>query len=176
MTDAIAGKNEKTELLHNSSTIPGLIAYGTGSKYAPYIDAFSTLGPTVTTSGGILSLVKDGVGLKSAFSKFSDNPSILNALGAVDQILDVKGFAVEAATLVNHFGNGGQTLRAQTLNYKLSYTIQGGDNLTSLAKRLNTTVETLVKQNNIKDKDNLQTGDKLTYTNKITDRVRMKKH
>ena len=51
-------------------------------------------------------------------------------------------------------------------------TLQDGDNLTSVAKRLKTTVETLVKQNNIKDKDNIQVGDKLTYANKITEKVK----
>jgi len=170
MTDAITGKNKNTDALHNSSTIPGLIAYGTGSKAAPFIDAFSALGSTFATSGGIKALMKDGIGLKSAFGAFTESPKLLNVLGAIDQVLDVKGFAVESLNLINNFGTGSDSkvLKFQTLQYKLSRTVQSGDNLTSIAKRLNTSVETLVKQNNISNPDDIKMGQKISYTNTVS--------
>jgi hypothetical protein len=170
MTDAIAGNNNKTDLLHNSSTLPGLIAYGTGFRYATYIDAFSALGATYATSGGIKALMKDGIGLKSAFGAFTESPKILNILGAIDQVLDVKGFAVESVNLFNNFGTGSDSkiLKFQTLQYQLSHTTQSGDNLTSIALRLNTTVEVLVKQNNISNPDDIKIGQKISYTNTVT--------
>jgi LysM repeat protein len=41
------------------------------------------------------------------------------------------------------------------------YFIQPGDNLWKIAKRFNTTIEELVKANNIEDPENLAPGDKL---------------
>lgn len=90
----------------------------------------------------------------------------------MDQVLDVKGFAVESVELFNNFEKNGTTLRGQTLRYKLSYTVQKGDNLTTIAKRLNTTVETLAKQNNISEPDKIEAGQKLSYKNEVTEKVK----
>lgn len=165
MADAIGGKQDgSTNALHNSSSIPGLIAFGTNSNYASFVNAFGALGPSIATSFGVKTFLKDPTGLKNAFNSFVENPNILNTLGAIDQALDVYGFAVESATLINDFGNDGKSLISQTLNYKMSYTMKKGDNLSIIAKRLNTTVEILTTQNNIKDPENVNEGTKIFYS------------
>ena len=42
-----------------------------------------------------------------------------------------------------------------------TYTVKAGDTLTAIAKKYNTTVEALVKKNNIKDKNLIYAGQKL---------------
>lgn len=77
MIDAVAGRQDgSTDFLHNSSTLPGMIAYGANSKYAAYIDALSALGPSMAAGGGIKTfLKKDIAGLKSAFGAFTESPT-----------------------------------------------------------------------------------------------------
>ncbi len=173
MTEALTSNLESNEFLHNSSTIPGLIAYGSNFKYAPFVDAISSLGPTVATSNGLRALMQDGFGLVSAYSAFSNNSTILNALGAIDQTLNVSGAVLESVNLVNDFvtnGNG-RLLGFQNLDYQISYTAKKGDNLISIAKKLNTTVDALIKQNGISDPDKIQTGQTIKYANHVTAKI-----
>jgi len=177
MTDAIAGKQDgSADFLHNSSSIPGLIAYGTGSKYAPFIDAFGQFSPTLATSigeGSFKLLFKNALGIKEAFTKFTDDANILNYLGFLDQLQDAGGFVVNTAKLSNGFKSDG-SLKWQTLETSVTYTVQKSDNLTGIANRLNTTVEELAKQNNIKDVDKIDVGQKITYSTKTYDTKKKK--
>jgi len=172
MTDAIAGKqNGSTDALHNSSSIPGLIAYGTGSQYAPFIDAFSQFSPTIATSlsdGSFKMLFNKSnfLGLRKAFTEFTNDGTILNYLGFLDQLQDASGFVVNSANLFNEFTSKGH-LKWQLLKYTLSYSVKEGDNLTKIAKELNTTVKELQKQNNLKNPDQLDIGQELKFSGTI---------
>jgi RHS repeat-associated protein len=174
MTDALSGSNNNTEALHNSSNLPGLVAYGTGSKYAPFIDGVGGLGSTFSTSKSVKALFKDRLGLASAYTAFTQSTTLLNTLGLIDQSIDVAVFMVESVKLFNNFGNGSDSkiLKSQTLNYTLSITAVDGDNLTKIAKKFKTDVKTLSKQNNISNPDDIKVGQKITYSKTITSKVR----
>jgi RHS repeat-associated protein len=172
MVDAIAGNNPKSEILHNSSSVVGLIAYGTDSKYAPFLDAIGGLAPTTSTAKSLKEFVKDLGGFKGAFNAFVESPTLVNTLGAIDQILDNSSVIVEAINLVDNHNTGTSRVTSQTLNYKLTYSVKEGDNLTSIAKIFNTTVEELAKQNNISDVDKINVNQKISYSNSITEKVK----
>ena len=52
-----------------------------------------------------------------------------------------------------------------TNNTKDYYVVQRGDTLTEIAAKFNTTVDNLVKLNNIEDKNSIRTGQKIYYKN-----------
>ena len=54
----------------------------------------------------------------------------------------------------------GQVLKINgaTANSTKTYTVQSGDNLTKIAKQFNTTVDSLVSKNGIKDKNKIYVG------------------
>ncbi len=49
----------------------------------------------------------------------------------------------------------------KSINYQLQYTVQKGDNLSEIAKQFGTSVDSLLKINDIKDKDRIFTGQKI---------------
>ena len=71
---------------------------------------------------------------------------------------------------VNMIDSGGYDwIKTDSLvdNNIITYTVVKGDNLTKIAKRYNTTVEELVKLNNIKDKNLIYVGQQLIIPNNI---------
>jgi len=87
------GNTDKSGILQNSSSLPGLVGYGMGTKYAPMIDATGQFVPGML-SGGNLKALKEGWSV----IKSSENAgeAILNVLSTVDAGLDTKG-VVDAA-------------------------------------------------------------------------------
>jgi hypothetical protein len=144
------------ETLENSSSIPGLIAYGADSKYAPFIDALGQFTPTMLMAGGVKGLVKSGGGVIDALKQFDNAPGIKNAIGVLDQISDTQGFVLESVKLVNTPANRGRVF--QTLNYGFSFKVKKGDTLGELAKKFNTTVEYLRDLNRLKDENKIEEG------------------
>lgn len=163
MADALKGGNS---YVHNVNTMPGLIAAGSNSPYAESIDGISSLGPSALTSGGLFSFIEDGLGFASTFKDFTKSPSILNTLSVIDQDLDINDFRLGLLQLKNSFDSN-NNLQNQTLQYTLGYTVRKGDTLSSIAKRLNTTVDILSQQNNINNPDDIKTGQNLNYSNSV---------
>jgi len=163
MADALKGGNS---YVHNVNTMPGLIAAGSNSPYAELIDGISSLGPSALTSEGLFSFIEDGLGFASTFKDFTKSPSILNTLSAIDQGLDINDFRLGLLQLKNSFDSN-NNLQNQTLQYTLGYTVRKGDTLSSIAKRLNTTVDILSQQNNINNPDDIKTGQNLNYSNSV---------
>ena len=74
-------------------------------------------------------------------------------------------FLLDTVNIINDGGyNWVKTSTLETNNI-IVYTVVKGDNLTKLAKRYNTTVEELVKLNNIKNKNLIYVGQKLIIPN-----------
>jgi RHS repeat-associated protein len=169
MVDAIAGKQDgSSDVLHNSSSIPGLIAYSTNSKIAPFIDAFGQFSPTLVTSLGedtfkLLFSKKNFLGVNDALKKFTDDPTILQFLSTLDHMQDVSGVVINSAQIVNGFFKDGR-LKWQKLVSNVTYTVKKNDNLTEIARLLNTTIEELAEQNNIEDVNKIKVGQKITYS------------
>jgi LysM repeat protein len=46
----------------------------------------------------------------------------------------------------------------------VTYTVKKNDNLTEIARLLNTTIEELAEQNNIEDVNKIKVGQKITYS------------
>ena len=160
MLDAVFSQ-KTNEALQSSGSLPGFIAYGTGSRYAPFIDALGQFTPTLSTAGSLAGLVKSGFGVIDAAKTLNNTPSVANAIAFLDQVSDTKGVALESFNLASDVVNN--NLR-QGLDFTLSYTIQKGDNLSSIAKRFNTTAEDLAKQNGIEDSNKLDVGQKLKFS------------
>ena len=170
MTEALASNSPKNQFLHKSSTLPGLIFYGTGSKYAPFVDGLGGLGPAFCLKPNLKNFVTDFMGLKSALIKFTNEPKILNTLDLVGHSVDLYGLGVGSIGLFNEFSyeqNKTAKLKSQILKYQLSYTVKEGDTLTKIAKMFNTSVETLAEQNKISNVDLILVGQKIGYTNSI---------
>lgn len=70
-----------------------------------------------------------------------------------------KAYGFVSADYMNLDGNGAQILAGTTTT---TYTVQKGDTLSAIAKKYNTTVDKLVKANNIKDPNVISVGQKLT--------------
>ncbi|SFQ31305.1 RHS repeat-associated core domain-containing protein [Parafilimonas terrae] len=160
MMDALFSK-KTNDVLQNSGSIPGLIAYGTGSKYAPFIDALGQFTPTLSTAGSLNGLVNSGLGIIDAAKTLNNTPTIANTIALLDQISDTKGFVLESFNLAND-ASGGKL--KQSLSYAFSYTVQQGDNLTSIADKFHTTVETIAKDNGIKDINKINEGQSLKFS------------
>ena len=160
MMDAIFSK-KTNDALQNSGSIPGLIAYGPGSKNAPFIDALGQFTPTLSTAGSIKGLVKSGLGVIDAAKTFDNTSTIANTIALLDQISDTKGFVLESFNLASN-ASGGKL--KQTLSYAFSYTVQKGDNLTSIADKFHTNVETIAKDNGIKDINKINEGQSLKFS------------
>jgi LysM repeat protein len=115
-------------------------------------------------AGSIRGTVRNGLGVWDAIKTLDNTPTIENSIALIDQIFDVGGVALGSFNLEDDMDKG--KLR-QTLSYSFSYIVQKGDNLTQIAKQLNTTPEELSKQNGIKDMDKLDVGQKLKFSGKV---------
>jgi RHS repeat-associated protein len=162
MMDAIF--SEKTnDALQNSGSIPGLIAYGTGSKYAPFIDALGQFTPTMAAEGSFKGMVTSGLGVIDAAKTLKNTPNVTNTIALLDQISDTKGFVLESFTLFSQMKKSGL---AQNLKYSFSYIVQKGDNLSKIAEKFKTTVDKIMQENSI-DKENadrLDVGQNLKFS------------
>lgn len=169
MVNAFVGEPNKA--LNRSSNLPGLIAYGMDSKYAPAIDAVGALIPSITMSGGgksflnLNGFVHDGFGVVSLATNLWNTPSIRTAVEFLDQLHSVIGVGVESFKLFSDKIDANHLI--QKLDYTLDYTVQSGDDLTSIAKRLNTSVDELSKQNKIAHPDDIKAGQKLKFHNVV---------
>jgi RHS repeat-associated protein len=186
MTEAFSSNSPKNDFLHASSTIPGLIAFGTGSKNAKAIDAFSGLLPAAFGSGNGKSLfslstfVKSGFGSIDAIKQFATSPSINSAIGMIDALKQVKDVGLESFQLLSEAHNpigkeaamNQNPVLIQSLSYKLSYKVSAGDNLRDIAKRFGTTVDVLAKQNQIQNPNHIQQGQKITFSNTVVGKSR----
>ena len=98
MLDAFSNhKASEDDLIHKSSSIPGLVAYYTKTEYAPYIDATGQFIPGMLSGGNIVG------GFKSAYDAVFRSPTvswrIFNALSAVDAYMDTQGLELAAGTV-----------------------------------------------------------------------------
>ena len=169
MADAFS--NNPNKALQSSSNIPGLISYSMNSTSAPYIDAITGLVPSITMSGGgesflnLSGFARDAFGVISTAKNLYNSPSIRTAIEFLDQLHTVKGVTVEAFKLASNGADGAHL--KQKLEYVFSYNVQKGDDLTSIAKKFNTTIDAIQQENNIKDPNNIQTGQKLKFHNVV---------
>lgn len=87
------GKTDKSGVLQNSSSLPGLVGNATGSEHAQMIDALGQFLPGMLSGGNVNTLVKGWSVLKS-----SENAAqaTQNVLSTVDAALDTKG-VIDAA-------------------------------------------------------------------------------
>jgi RHS repeat-associated protein len=159
MLDAVFSK-KTNDALQSSGSIPGLIAYETGSKYAPFIDALGQFTPTVAMAGTLKGLVTSGLGVIDAAKSLRNTPSVANAIGLLDQISDTEGFVLESFNLANDVSGG---RLKQSLSFSFSYIVQKGENLTDIAKKFYTTVEAISITNRITDKNKIKEGQKLRF-------------
>jgi len=159
MVDAIANK-KPNDILHNSNSIPGLIAYGTGNEYAPFFDALGQMTPTFAAYGSFKALVKSGLGVIDAAKTLNNTPSVMSAISLLDQISDTKGFLLESFSLMNRKSNGKMI---QVLSYTFSYVVKKGETLSELATKFGTSVDEVQKQNNIKDANTISEGQKIKF-------------
>ncbi len=136
------------------------IAYESGNKYAPYIDALGQFTPTVAMAGSLKGLVRSGLGIIDAAKTLDNTPSVANLISLLDQYSDTKGFLLESFNLTSDV-TGGQL--KQSLSFAFSYVVQKGENLTDIAKKFHTTVEGISKANGITDKNNIKEGQKLKF-------------
>jgi RHS repeat-associated protein len=179
--EAFASNSPKNDFLHKSGSLPGLIAYGTNNKLAPFIDALGQFTPSILQSGAkylseapnklfsLRGFLRSGAGVIEAAQKLWNSPGIFNALNSLDAWSDLKGFTLQSFHLVNEqVGLGVEKGYKQTLNVTFSYTIQEGDNLSKLAKQFNTTVRDLQNANNIKDPNKIKAGEKLNFSIRAT--------
>ena len=178
ITEAITLNSENNQFLHNSSSIPGIIAYGSGSDYAPFIDALGQFTPTLVTSGGpaklfsLKGLVQSGGGVIEASKTLYNSPSVFNALNLLDSYKDLEGFVLESFNLFNQpAGLGVEKGIHQLLNAKFSYTVQKGDNLTEISKKFNTPIEIIMKNNSIEEPNKISEGQKLNFTTSASGRT-----
>jgi RHS repeat-associated protein len=134
-----------TSALYNSSSLPGLVGYGTGSEYASYLDALGSILPAFATAGAgfnVSAFAKDALGVVSAAKKVVQSPTAVNLLNTIDAALDATNFVVEYIKVQNSTPSPlapGNVM--QTLSAKVSYTVKKGDTLYGIAKSLNTSVE-----------------------------------
>lgn len=97
----------------------------------------------VNNSTSTTYTVKSGDTLSSIASKFG---TTYQELAQLNRIADPNKIYV------------GQVLKINGTNYEITYTVKSGDNLTKIAKQFNTTVDSLVSKNGIKDKNKIYVG------------------
>ena len=97
----------------------------------------------VNNSNSTTYTVKSGDTLSGIASKFG---TTYQELAQLNRIADPNKIYV------------GQVLKINGTNYEITYTVKSGDNLTKIAKQFNTTVDSLVSKNGIKDKNKIYVG------------------
>lgn len=97
----------------------------------------------VNNSTSTTYTVKSGDTLSGIASKFG---TTYQELAQINRIADPNKIYV------------GQVLKINGTNYEITYTVKSGDNLTKIAKQFNTTVDSLVSKNGIKDKNKIYVG------------------
>lgn len=93
LNEYFGGETNKknSEILQNASSLPGLIAYGQESEYAPFIDA---------TGQFIVGPLSGGIGIYDGFKSLVKNPGVLNTLNLYDSVNDYAGFDQESTELL----------------------------------------------------------------------------
>ena len=160
ITSAFASKTP-VPILENSSSIPGLIAYGMGSSNAGYIDAASQFLPGMLSGGNIKTIL---TGPKTILESEKMSEFAFNSLSVYDALSDTYGLW-GAANVANNIKNETFSMTFPSLIKANSgnniYSIRKGDNLSGIAKQFNTTVKKLAKINNITDVNKVNVGDTL---------------
>ncbi len=161
--------------LHKSSSIPGLIAYGTGSSSAPVVDALGQFLPGMFTGGNITSFADGLGGMYGAFKQRDIIGVVYNGLQTFDAYNDIESLITSEPiqqrgplkiTEPKGPKRGDGSMLARTSNqksYTNTYKIKSGDTLGGIAESLKTTIENLAKMNNIADVDKINAGDTLIY-------------
>jgi RHS repeat-associated protein len=178
MINAFAGPRNRA--LEQSNSLPGLIAYETNSKYAPFVDALSGFVPTITMSGNskeflnLSGLVKNGFGVVSASKNLLNTPSVRTAIEFLDQLNVVKDLVIESFHLYSDLSHPNSL--QQKLEYSLSYTVKKGDNLNKISKLLGVPIEQLAKENGIRNKNEINEGQSLKIHNVIYGKINLDKN
>ena len=158
ITSAFASK-KPVPVLENSSSIPGLIAYGTGYSYAGYIDAASQFLPGMLSGGNIKTIL---TGPKTILESEKMSELAFNSLSVYDALSDTQGLW-GATNVTNNTKNETFSMTFPSLIKANSgnniYSIRKGDNLSGIAKQFDTTVKKLAKINNITDVNKINVGD-----------------
>lgn len=130
----------------------------------PTMTETPTLAPTNTPSGPQIYEVKEGDNCYSIANAFDVDLLVL---------LAINGFPAGTCPIVPgqkiYIPAPGQELATATplptglpKGFEIQYTIQSGDNLASIASRFNSTVEDILKINNIKDQNAIFVGQVIT--------------
>jgi LysM domain len=161
----------RDKALDAASSLPGLIAYESGSKYSPYIDFLGGLVPSFTLSGereafaSLGNFTRQGFGLVESVKSYINAPSIRSALEMIDQLKSFTEVSIESFKL--HSEISGEIDLAQKLDYTLSYTVKKGDNLSKISRIFGTSVDELAKQNGIKDPNHIKEGQAIKFSNTV---------
>ncbi|MDD3280736.1 MAG: LysM domain-containing protein [Bacteroidales bacterium] len=156
--EAVSSNSGKNEFLQKSGSIPGLIAYGMNSKYAPFIDALGQMVPYASMINSIKDLRL--LGMVNAVKEYTRTPNAITTLNMIDTWQNTKGIVIESIKLFTQYDKNDK-LVSQKVETTFNYTVKKGDTLTDIAKTFKTDIDTIVKANNIKDPDSIQIGQKL---------------
>jgi RHS repeat-associated protein len=149
--------NKPNPILQSSNSIPGLVAYNSGSKYAPFIDAAGGFIPGSLSGGNFKGLAEAGIGVYKSTKNADLGNTILNSLQATDAILDIINFGSEALKIpFTPFTE--QYVNKKSSSNSTNYTIKSGETLSGIAKKFNTNIETIAKNNHIQDVDKIKEG------------------
>tara|TARA_Y100000310_G_C20645932_1_gene796567 strand:- start:1200 stop:2042 length:843 start_codon:yes stop_codon:yes gene_type:complete len=83
--------SEQSEVVQQSSSLPGLVGYGIGSENAPLLDALGQFGPA-PLSGGI--------GIVDAAKQLKQEKNVQNALNLYDSVNDLEGAVSETKNVI----------------------------------------------------------------------------
>jgi RHS repeat-associated protein len=104
--DAATGKDDgKTDVLHDSGSLPGLVANSAGSKNAPLIDATAQFATGALSGGNMNGAVDAGIEIMKGKNVVS------NTLNLVDAHEDTKGFDKEVVKATVNFFSGNNAIR-----------------------------------------------------------------
>jgi RHS repeat-associated protein len=104
--DAATGKDDgKTDVLHDSGSLPGLVANSAGSKNAPLIDATAQFATGALSGGNMNGAVDAGIEIMKGKNVVS------NTLNLVDAHEDTKGFDKEVVKATVNLFSGNNAIR-----------------------------------------------------------------
>jgi type VI secretion system secreted protein VgrG len=140
----------------------------------PTVTSTSTLTPTLTPSAPFTYTIQEGDNLQAIATKFGLGSDAIPLILLLNPYDATKGTGIDPTTLIVSpdqqitIPNPGMSLPTATHipanihpGTKVTYTVQSGDSLAAIASEFNSTVDDIVKTNNLTDPNDIKVGQQL---------------